>query len=259
MVLDPGTTYLTISCSPSDGGTLTATDEYGSTWTPTSNSETICDPDEGSYNLVVNGNNITVDSGTVNGHVTYTATPSEGYAFSHWTYKGVVLSNGNTPQTSSGQEVITAVFAVNSFSVMIASNDTSKGTVSPVRVNNVPNGTVIAVNGNTLDINGTTVTATPTSGHSFMGWTNVDGAVTADRIVVANFASSKTVTLENGHDYLLMSNGDVSVVSYANNVITFTHESPVDIIDLGKKGRTDGAHVTCCIDKGVYPVTDLIE
>ena len=164
--------------------------------------------------FTVSGNTVNLmASGDIDIWSLYTATPSSGYAFDHWEYRGVALSDGtyNSNSTGSGTYTLSAVFAIDSFSVIIASNDTSKGTVSPMRVNNVPNGTVIAVNGNTLDINGTTVTATPTSGHSFMGWTNVGGAVTADRIVLATFASSKTVTLENGHDYLLMSNGDVSV------------------------------------------------
>ena len=138
--------------------------------------------DKNSITSVPYGSTITVSDNTVtiNG-TTVTATASTGYAFSSWS---------NTSGTITANRTITASFAPNSFTVTILSDDTNSGTVSSGSIANVPYGSSITVLSNTITINGTTVTATPTAGHQFYGWSNASGTITANRTIIANFTNN---------------------------------------------------------------------
>ena len=126
----------------------------------------------------------------VNG-TTVTATPATAsaqyfYSFSNW-------ANGTA--TVTGNLTVTAIFtrSTRTYTVTIASNNTNYGTVSRSSVTGVPYGTVLSTSSNTLNVNGTTVTATPATStaqyfYSFSNWTNGTATVTGNLTVTAFFS-----------------------------------------------------------------------
>jgi len=100
------------------------------------------------------------------------------YAFTGWFD---ALTGGNEITSLSTVTSNMNVYArftatVNNYTVTIQDDGSSYGTVSPTTVANVPYGTIITASGNTMSINGTTVTATPIADttqydYTFNKWT----------------------------------------------------------------------------------------
>jgi hypothetical protein len=140
-----------------------------------------------SYTLFIDKNG----SGSVSGANSYTygsvaqitATPSEGYSFSHWSGNGIAASPTNTSTTITvDQDLnITANFFINSYTLSIDKN----GSGSVLGANSYTYGSVAQI------------TATPSEGYSFSHWsgngiaspTNTSTTITVNQNlnITANF------------------------------------------------------------------------
>ena len=146
------------------------------------------------------GSSVSVSGSTLSyGSTSITATPASQTAQYTYSFDGWYV--GNTQITSSrtitANTTITARFTrtTRTYTVTITRNYTSYGTVSRSSVTGVPYGTVLSTSSNTLNVNGTTVTATPTTAspqysYSFSSWTNGTETVTGNLTVTANFSRS---------------------------------------------------------------------
>lgn len=192
------------------------------------------------------GNMVTVSGATVtvNG-TTITATPSPDTAEYTYDFEGWYV--GITPLTSGriyADTAITAKFTAtsNGYTVTINSNNDEWGTVSPTQLLNVPYGSTITTYNNTLRLNGTTVTATPSQAteydrFTFQSWSVLSGTqVTGDMTVTATFerrGTDVTVTIvPNNPDY-----GSVSVG-------TFDYVPVGSVIDIVGSTLTIAGNVT---------------
>ena len=108
---------------------------------------------------------------------TLTAIPEEGYHFVQW-------SDGNTDNartvTATRDSVFTAIFAINTYTVTVAADDASKGSVTGGGTYN---------HGETA-----TLTATPNAGYCFFGWS--DGSTENPRGVTATQDSTITAIFD---------------------------------------------------------------
>lgn len=136
-------------------------------------------------------NSLTFSAQTIEG--------DEGDVFGQFYYQGTPLSTGTTTVSVQfdGEYPyhITVTVVAPTYTVTINTNDNSYGTVSTSTITGVESGTGITVNGNQLTIGSTTVTATPSATtsqyyYTFIGWTNTDGTITADRTITANFTQT---------------------------------------------------------------------
>lgn len=109
--------------------------------------------------------------------------------------KGIQCSCGDEPAT----------YTV-SFTVQGSSATAAFGSVSPTEVNNVPEGETMTINGATLTIGNTPVTATPAAAdaqytYAFAGWKDAngtaitDGTITSDTTVTAHFSQTTNTYL----------------------------------------------------------------
>ena len=142
----------------------------------------------------------------------FTATPNNADA--QYTYSFVgwydALTGGNqieTGDTVTSNMNVYARFAAttNEYTVSIASNNTGYGTVAPSTVSNVPYGTAITVSGNTMNVNGTTVTATPkamtaSTEYSFVEW-QVNGTPITNSYTVVGATSITAVFTHATRNY----------------------------------------------------------
>lgn len=129
--------------------------------------------------------------------LTFTAESDVARDMYKLTYSGTPTNTGSTNLLASydGGEYYYYIKVVVSNPVYTATinvNDNSYGSVSQSQITDINPGTAITVNGNQLTIGDTTVTATPaatTSEHyyTFVGWSNADGTMTANRTITANF------------------------------------------------------------------------
>ena len=119
------------------------------------------------------------------------------YSFDGWTTaangSGTFYADGETPVVS-GDATYYAHFSqsTNNYTVSIAVSPAGYGTVDHASVASVPYGTNITNSSNTVTINGTTVTATPTAAdaqytYTFDSWGNGSATVTGNLTVTANF------------------------------------------------------------------------
>lgn len=195
----------------------------------------------------IRGSSVTVSGNTITfGGNTITATPNAAdqqytYAFEGWYI-------GTTPLTSSQRILadtqITARFTATTmeYTVSIISNNTDWGTVSPDVITDVPYGSTITTFNNTLRVNGTTVTATPSQAteydrFTFQSWSVLSGTtVTGDMTITATFerrGTDVTVTIvPNNPDY-----GSVSVG-------TFDYVPVGSVIDIVGSTLTIAGNVT---------------
>lgn len=140
---------------------------------------------------VPSGATITISSNKVTiNDITVTANPASEtaqytYAFSSWT---------NATGTVTANRTITANFTrtTRKYTVSFVPDDSGYGTVSGSSIANVPYGTAISVSGNSVTINGTTITANPIAStdqytYAFSSWSNATGTVTGTRTITANF------------------------------------------------------------------------
>lgn len=147
------------------------------------------------------GSSVSVSGSTLSyGSTSITATPAAQteqytYSFDGW-YVGDTQIESS--RTITANTTITARFTrtTRTYTVTITRNYTSYGTVSRSSVTGVPYGTVLSTSSNTLNVNGTTVTAMPTTAspqysYSFSSWTNGTATVTGNLIVTANFSRSE--------------------------------------------------------------------
>jgi len=118
--------------------------------------------------------------------VTVTAIPNAGYGFTNWTENGVIVStNSSYPLTMAGNKALVANFSVQ-LTVALSSNPATGGT------------TIGA--GSFAPGSSVTVTATPSTGYTFVNWTEgtniastnaiYTSSLTANRTLVANFVTS---------------------------------------------------------------------
>lgn len=155
---------------------------------------------------------------TVNGNILellteeFTATPNNADA--QYTYSFVgwydALTGGNqieTGDTVTSNMNVYARFAAttNQYTVSVASNNIGYGTVAPSSVSNVPYGTAITVSGNTMNVNGTTVTATPramtaSTEYSFVEW-QVNGTPITNSYIVTGATSVTAVFSHSTRNY----------------------------------------------------------
>ncbi len=135
------------------------------------------------YTVSVAANNSsygTVGGGGIVNHgstTTITATPATGYKFVKWSNG---LTNASVTVTVTKDTTLTAEFAIKTYTVTVAANNSSYGTVDG-------GGTV--AEGST-----TTITATPATGYKFVKWSNGSTnasetiTVTSDLTLTAEFA-----------------------------------------------------------------------
>lgn len=146
------------------------------------------------------------------------------------------LTGYNTSTKVNGN--VTAVVsagAIDTFTVTFAVDSTNKyGTLNKTSIANVPYGASISVSGNTVTINGTTITATETADtdqydYAFSSWSNTNGTITGERTIKANFSrtvKNYTVSFTNpsygtwGSASLSLPYG--TTYSISNNKVTFT-------------------------------------
>lgn len=238
----------TFAWSPNLPFTLTQNVQVTGTFTQTVNQYTVTiQSNDDSYGTVSPGS-VTVDYGTAItvsgnsltiGSQAITAAPAASDA--HWTYAFAGWDTASS--TVTGNKTITGTFTrtLTPHTVSIASNDTTYGLVAPTTVSNVPYGTVITVSENTMDVNGTTVTATPNAAtqsqrFSFNNWT-VGGTavgstytVTDDVSIVGNFTVGPnvyTVTIVAGE------NGTVSQASIADVPYGTAISSSGNVVTVG--------------------------
>ncbi|MBP5467235.1 MAG: InlB B-repeat-containing protein, partial [Clostridia bacterium] len=135
-------------------------------------------------------------------------TPPAHYHFVKWQLKTADDTYTDLAADATLAENITlaAVYAIDTYTVSIVSDNTAYGTVDVESVANVPYGTVITTSGNTLTIDGTVVIATETTDNEefdfeFAGFTNGTATVESALTVTANFTRTLkqyTVTFEMG-------------------------------------------------------------
>lgn len=167
----------------------------------------------GGSEFEVNGNSLKVAGTTVTA-TKHTDDAQYTYGFSGW-YDA--LTGGTQVITGStvidNMEVYARFTATtNNYTVTIQNDGSGYGSVSPTTVQNVPYGTVITASTNTLNVNGTTVTATPETDtaqydYSFNNWTVgqttlTEYTVTGNTTITANFnraVQTYTVNFESSN------------------------------------------------------------
>ena len=104
---------------------------------------------------------------------------------------GTLINNGTTV-TLSQATTFTAQWEVNKYTVNFVASPNGYGTVSHSSIANVPYGTTVTSNNNTITINGTTVTATLADkdanySYSFKNWSDAPSTITGTCTITANF------------------------------------------------------------------------
>lgn len=121
------------------------------------------------------------------------ATAQYTYTFAGWSPSVWPIAK-NTVYTA------TYTATVNNYTVSIASNDSNYWTVDESSVE-VPYGTAISVDGNTLTIgtgeDAVVVTATAESGYEFSSWWEVPATVTGNLSITATFVVSVSITIND--------------------------------------------------------------
>ena len=167
----------------------------------------------GGSEFEVNGNSLKVAGTTVTA-TKHTDDAQYTYGFSGWydaLTGGTQVLTGST--VTDNMEVYARFTATtNNYTVTIQGDGSGYGSVSPTTVQNVPYGTVITASTNTLNVNGTTVTATPEADtaqydYSFNNWTVgqttlTQYTVTGNTTITANFnraVQTYTVNFESSN------------------------------------------------------------
>ena len=179
-----------------------------------------------------NGGNVSPSSASAgsNGSVTLPTPTRTGYTFNGWytaTSGGTKIGDGGASYTPTADITLHAQWTQQKFTVTISAG--SNGSVSPTSVANVPYGTTITVNSNTLTINGTTVTATANSNYSFDKWSVSSGAtVTSAMTITASFKSSGGSSCVPSGTMVTMADGTqkpIEDVTVNDRVLVFNHET----------------------------------
>ena len=190
---DPVTGTVTVNSDMTITAVFTATtNQYAVTISPN-------DPSYGS----ISPSSLTVDYGTAItvsgtsltiGSQAITPTPADAtaqytFAFDSWTVPGAV-------ETVTGPITITGTFTatVNEYTVTIESADVTLGTVDVSEVQDVPYGTAITVDGDTVTIGETVITATVIGDGLVTKWSVSDGdTVKGDMTITASFVEPSSI------------------------------------------------------------------
>ncbi len=185
------------------------------------------------------------EGGTVSGAGSYnygasctlTATPATGYNFTKWTKNNTQVStNTNYTFTVNAAGTYVAQFTKKTYTISASANPTAGGTVT---------GAGTYEHGSTC-----TLTASPSTGYSFVNWTsensqvstnaNYQFTVTGARTLVANFApNTYTVTLNTNNGTI--NSGNVTSYTYGEGATL-----PTDVTRTGYTfgGWYDNANLT---------------
>ena len=152
----------------------------------------------GSGTVTVNPQATSYASGT---SVTLTATPANGFTFTGWSGALSGSSNPATVVMSSNKSVTATFAAINTNEFTISVTTTGSGTVTVI-----PQATSYA-SGTTV-----TLTATPSNGASFTGWSGALSGSNATSTLVMNANKTITATFSGGNlnTTNLVTNGDFS-------------------------------------------------
>ena len=138
------------------------------------------------------------------------STAQYSYTFNKWvTEKDGNIEANLTSVTSNVSVYASYTSSVRTYSVQITTNNVNYGTVSKTILNDIPYGTEIVSDGNSILIGNTTVVAIATANtaqytYSFSSWT-ANTSITGDTVITANFVRSTnkyTVTWKNGEETL---------------------------------------------------------
>lgn len=156
---------------------------------------------------------------------------------------------GTTSITVTGATTVYAIFTTttNEYTVTVVPNDASYGKVNSttsVTVSNVPYGTTVSVNGATIGVSSTVITAaaesaTPQYTYAFDGWSVSNGyEITGNTTITANFTATVnkyTITVNS-------SNTDYGTVEYVGSLTNIPYGSVIDI--AGNELTVNGTTVT---------------
>ena len=164
------------------------------------------------YSVIFDGNGNTggsMDNQTftcdVEKQLTANSFTRTGYTFAGWNTKqdgsGDSYSNQqsvNLSNTNDANVILYAQWTLDKYTVNFTASPNGYGTVSQSKIDNVPYGTDVTSNSNTITINGTTVTATFAAkdanySYSFNNWTGIPSGniVTANCTITANFTRTE--------------------------------------------------------------------
>lgn len=100
--------------------------------------------------------------------------------------------------TTSHNSIITITVLMTEHTVTITAGEGGK--VNPDSISEIPSGTTVNADGNTLNIGGIIVTATADEGYEFEKWENAEGKIVSDRTIEAKFRPLYTATITtDGH------------------------------------------------------------
>ena len=174
----------------------------------------------------------TSDSAGSNGTVTLATPTRTGYDFNGWytaASGGTKVGIGGASYTPTADITLYAQWTQQKFTVTFSAGTEGAGSVSSKSITNVPYGTTVTVNNNTLTINGTTVTATANSGYTFKGWDISNGApITSDKTIHASFSSSGGGGCIPSGTMISMADGTKKAVenlTMEDRVLVFNHET----------------------------------
>lgn len=151
---------------------------------------------------------------------------SHTYSFEKWVVAPASADAADLSNVTENKKVYAAfVGTLKTYTVTVISSNAEYGAVSEDEIVGVPYGSSITVSDNALTVNGTSISATPTSSdaeytYNFSGWTGNAESVTSDMTVTASFERVKnayTVTWKNSDGTVLETDESVeygSIPSY---------------------------------------------
>ena len=210
------------------------------------------------FGSVPYGTSITASSNVLTVGSVGTSTAAARNADAQYTY---IFDSFNTAQDGSGTDpsssavvvqgatTIYAIFTTttNEYTVTIVPNDTDYGSVNnttSVTVSNVPYGSTVSVNGATIGLGGSVVTATAETAtaqytYAFVNWSVTNGyEVVGDTTITANFSATVnkyTITVNS-------SNTDYGTVEYVGSLTNIPYGSVIGI--SGNELTVNGTTVT---------------
>lgn len=113
-----------------------------------------------------------------------------GYEFVKWQINGEDMTK-QTMYTLNDDTVFTCVYQWTVHTVTFAVD--GGGTVSPATIADIPHNSPVTVDGDTVTINGTTVTAIPDTGWIFSSWSGTGESITYDKTITAHFIQTATI------------------------------------------------------------------
>ena len=171
-----------------------------------------------------------------------------GHTFAGWNTKqdgtGSTYSNQqsvNLSSTNNDNIPLYAQWTPNKYTVNFTASPNGYGTVSQSKIDNVPYGTVVTSNSNTITINGTTVTANPAEkdanySYSFNNWSNIPNTITGTCTITADFTRTEraltnyrtTCSSKENPNLSWSANSCVATMEVDNEIPTLTN--PYDLL-----------------------------